>query len=83
LVELAEFQGWSREPGWADSFFLTEPEGRTARLALVGDERWQEEAFLFTGKPMRQTAIEFFSADRLAEAKAWLAEGLSQTLFRD
>jgi len=31
-----------------------------SKLTFVGDENWKDEIFLFTGRPMRQMAIEFF-----------------------
>ena len=83
LVELEGFQGWSREPGWENSFFLTEGEDRSSRLAFVGDDNWKDQVFMFTGKPMRKTAIEFFAQDQLALAKAWLSEENSQSMFVD
>lgn len=81
LVELEDFQGWSRESGWEDSYFLTEDTGRLSRLAFVGDEKWKDEVFMFVGKEMRSTGIEFFSQDQLAQAKAWLSEQNSQSIF--
>jgi hypothetical protein len=36
-----------------------------SKIAFIGDEKWKVEAFMFTGKPMRQTAIEFFTQDQL------------------
>lgn len=84
LIELDGFQGWSREPGWEDTFFLTENELQSVRIAMVataGDEKWKDDALMFMGKPIRKTAIEFFPASRLAEAKVWLAEGSVQSLF--
>ena len=83
LVELEDFQGWSREPGWEESFFLSENEDRISKFAFVGDEKWKDEVFMFTGKQMRKTAIEFFPQDQLAQAKAWLSEGNLQTMFVD
>lgn len=83
LAELEAFQGWSREPGWEDSFFLTEDGMQVSKLAFVGDENWKDDIFLFTGKPMRQTAIEFFPQDQLSLAKAWLSKGNPQTIFCD
>ncbi|WP_411728215.1 STAS/SEC14 domain-containing protein [Methyloglobulus sp.] len=74
LVVLEDFQGWSREPGWEDSFFLVEDENWISKIAFVGDEKWKDEVFMFTGKQMRKTAIEFFPQDQLAQAKAWLSE---------
>jgi hypothetical protein len=81
LVELEGFQGWTREAGWEESFFLAEDGSRISRLAFVGDESWKDEVFMFTGKPMRKTAIEFFPKDQLAQAKAWLSEDNTQSMF--
>ena len=74
LVELEDFQGWSREAGWENSFFLEENDKGISKLAFVGDEKWKVDIFMFTGKPMRQTAIEFFPQDQLVQAQAWLSE---------
>lgn len=83
LVELEGFEGWSREFGWEDSFFLAEDGNRISRLAFVGDEKWEDEISMFTGKPMRKTAIEFLPPDKLPEAKAWLSEENSKSMFLD
>ena len=83
LFELEDFQGWSKEPGWADSFFLEENSDSVSRLAFVGDETWRDEIFMFTGKPMRKIPIEFFHKDQLAQAKAWLSEENPQSIFLD
>ena len=74
LVELEDFQGWSNESGWENTPFLDDDGEGHSKLAFVGDEKWKDEIFLFTGKPMRQTAIEFFPQDQLNQAQAWLAE---------
>jgi hypothetical protein len=74
LVELEDFQGWSKETGWEDSPFLEENEEGTSKLAFVGDEKWKDEIFMFTGKPMRQIGIEFFPQDQFNQAQAWLSE---------
>jgi hypothetical protein len=74
LVELEDFQGWSKETGWENSSFLEESGEGMSKLAFVGDEKWKTEIFMFTGKPMRQMAIEFFPQDQLDQAQAWLSE---------
>lgn len=84
LIELEDgFDGWSREPGWEDSFFLTEDGSRISKVAVVGDEKWKDQVFMFMGKQMRKTAIEFFPQYQLAKAKAWLCEDNSQSIFVD
>ena len=74
LVELEDFQGWSKETGWENSSFLDESGEGISKLAFVGDEKWKTEVFMFTGKPMRQMAIEFFPQDQFDQAQAWLSE---------
>ncbi len=74
LVELEDFQGWSKETGWENTSFLEENEEGISKLAFVGDEKWKVEIFMFTGKPMRHTAIEYFSQDQFDQAQAWLSE---------
>ena len=73
LIELEDFQGWSKETGWENSFFLAEDGEGISRIAFVGDEKWQVDIFMFTGKPMRETEIEFFPQDQLDQALAWLS----------
>jgi hypothetical protein len=74
LVELEDFQGWSNESGWENTSFLEEEGEGISKLAFVGDEKWKDEIFLFTGKPMCQMAIEFFPQDQFDQAQAWLSE---------
>ena len=74
LVELEDFQGWSKETGWENSSFLDESGEGMSKLAFVGDEKWKTEIFMFTGKPMRNMAIEFFPQDQFDQAQAWLSE---------
>ncbi len=73
LIELEDFQGWSKETGWENLFFLAEDGEGISKIAFVGDEKWQVEIFMFTGKPMRETEIEFFPQDQLDQALAWLS----------
>ena len=74
LVELEDFQGWSNETGWENTSFLEENGAGISKIAFVGDEKWKVELFMFTGKPMRQMAIEFFPQDQLDQAQVWLSE---------
>lgn len=82
LIELEDFLGWSREPGWEDSFFLDDG-NHISKIAFVGNEQWKDEAFMFMGKSMRKTAIEFFPQKQLSNAKAWLAGENLHTIFHD
>ena len=73
LCVLTEFEGW--DPGLDShnlAFYLKHGD-RIARIAIVGDERWRGEALMFAVADLRRAPVEFFTADKLAEARAWLA----------
>jgi hypothetical protein len=73
VLAIAEnFQGWERKDDWGDVGFLMEHGDDIVKMAIVGDERWKEEAFLFVGKGLRRTEIEFFPSDARSEAECWL-----------
>lgn len=74
LVILEAFQGWKRGEGWGDVSFMMEQGQQIEKIAIVGDDRWQDDALAFTAKGFRPTAIEFFSVSRLEEARAWVSE---------
>jgi len=72
LVIAENFLGWEKTEGWADVGFLMEYGDDIVKMAIVGDECWKEEVFLFTGKGLRPTEIEFFSPSSLQEAELWV-----------
>jgi len=43
------------------------------KRAIVGDEKWRDDALAFTAKGFRATAIEFFTPSRLGAARTWLS----------
>lgn len=72
LVVLENFQGWERSEAWGDVGFLVEHADDVAKMAIVGEERWKDDVFLFLGKGLRKTEIEFFSPSAVREAEAWV-----------
>ena len=44
------------------------------KIAIVGEEMWKDQAYAFTGKGFRPTAIEYFSPSERDQAVAWLEE---------
>ena len=73
LIILEAFEGWERHEDWGDVSFMTEQGQHIEKMAIVGDEKWQDDAFGFTAKGFRATAIEFFTPSRLSEARTWLS----------
>ena len=72
LAILDGFEGWERHPDWGDVSFMTEQGQHIEKMAIVGDEKWRDDAFAFTAKGFRPTAIEFFPPSHLNEARIWL-----------
>jgi len=73
LVILEAFEGWERRGDWGDVSFMMEQGQHLEKMAIVGDDKWQDEAFAFTAKGFRATVIEFFTPSRLNEARTWLS----------
>jgi len=73
LIIAEGFQGWERHEDWGDVSFMMDEGQHVEKMAIVGDEKWRDDALAFTAKGFRPTAIEFFGTGRLNEASAWLA----------
>ena len=58
---------------WGDVSFMMEEGQQIEKMAIVGDEKWRDDALAFTAKGFRPTAIEFFPASRMNEARIWLS----------
>ena len=72
LAKLENFQGRENTEQWGDASFLSEHGNAIVKMAIVGDERWKDEVFLFAGKGLRTTEIAFFSPSSLTDAEAWV-----------
>jgi len=73
LVTLEGFESWEKDSAWGDDLgFQLDYGNDIVRIAVVGDQRWKDQALMFLGKGFRDTAIEFFPPDSLAVAKDWV-----------
>lgn len=68
LITAENFEGWEKTEEWEDVGFLTGYGNSIVKMAIVGDESWKEQIFMFTGKGLRPTEIEFFPRSSLSEA---------------
>jgi hypothetical protein len=71
LVILENFGGWAGKD-WDNLEFMFTHGQKIARIAVVGDARWEAEVKLFTGAGMRRTPVEFFTPDQIDEARSWV-----------
>jgi hypothetical protein len=73
LFVLKEFTGWEQHADWADMSFYLKHGDSIERIAIVGDERWRDQVLMFAAADLRKAPVEFFSADALTDARAWLS----------
>lgn len=73
LLVLAEhFAGWERGGAWDDFSFQAQYDPSIEKMAIVGDQRWEDLALIFTAKDLRRFPIEYFTPDEMDKARAWL-----------
>lgn len=73
LLVLAEnFAGWERGGAWDDFSFQAQYDPSIEKMAIVGDQRWEDLALIFTAKDLRRFPIEYFTPNEVDRARAWL-----------
>jgi hypothetical protein len=72
LFVLDQFEGWDSKDDWGDLTFYVAHGDAIERIAIVGDPRWRSEAMMFASADLRKGPVEFFAADALDAARAWL-----------
>jgi len=71
LVE-GDFRGWVGDEVWNDMTFFVEHGDKITKIAIVGDPTWESRMLMFAGAGFRRAPVEYFAANQLAEAYAWL-----------
>lgn len=74
LVLLTGFEGFAKSDAWGDVSFLEDVADKQMKTAFVGDAKWRDDFFMFTGKGLRDMDIEFFETDQESAAREWLAK---------
>jgi len=74
LAIIENFEGWERGADWNDLDFLITHGGKIAKVAVVGDPRWEVQALAFAGAGVRRAPVKFFPPAELPKARSWLAE---------
>jgi hypothetical protein len=73
LVIVDDFLGVDKEGDWNDFSFQLRYDSLIEKIAIVGDQKYEELALMFLGKGVRRVAIEYFAPNQLAKARSWLA----------
>ena len=72
LVSTVDFQGWEKGADRGDVSFLSDYGDDIVKMAIVGDDKWKDQVLMFVAKGLRKTAVEYFPANALTQAEAWL-----------
>ena len=73
LVLLHDFHGWRLAALWQDIRFDAGHFKHLERIAVVGDNRWQEWMATLC-LPFTTGEVRFFNQDEIEAARAWLQE---------
>ena len=74
LAIMDNFEGWEKGADWNDLDFMMTHGNQVAKIAIVGEKRWESEALAFAGAGFRRAPVKFFPAEEEAQARAWLGE---------
>src|SRR5687767_117878 len=74
LALLENFEGWERGADWNDLDFMLSHGNEIAKIAIVGEPRWEAEALAFAGVGFRRAPVKFFPSGQEAQARAWLSD---------
>ncbi len=77
MVTMHDFHGWTAGALWEDIKFDWKHCGHFERLALVGERKWEAGMATFC-KPFTRATIRYFDQAQVAEAAAWVKEGIAQ-----
>lgn len=72
LVLAERFAGWERGGTWDDFSFQAQCDPSIEKMAIVGDQHWEDLALIFAAKDLRRFPIEYFTLDELDKARTWL-----------
>ena len=74
LAIMDGFEGWEKGADWNDLDFMMTHGNQVAKIAIVGEPRWEAEALAFAGAGFRRAPVKFFARNEEAQARAWLEE---------
>lgn len=71
LFDMNDFQGWDASALWKDTKFAVNHFSEIAKLAMVGEKRWQHGMAMFC-KPFTRATIRYFEYDDAYRVRQWL-----------
>lgn len=72
LFEMVDFHGWEIAALWDETKFDVKHFSDIARIAMVGDKKWEKGMSVFA-RLFTAANVRYFDARAIDEARAWLA----------
>jgi hypothetical protein len=72
LLILNDFKGWKHSDSRGESAGSMRDEGCNAKIAVVGDARWQTPTLAFLTAGHRLGKVCYFTPEQEPQARAWL-----------
>ncbi|QGJ71183.1 Universal stress protein UspA [Planctomycetales bacterium 10988] len=73
LLILHDFHGWTAGALWEDIKFEMKHSGDIAKLAIVGETKWEKGMAAFC-KPFTSASIKYFDHTEVEAARQWVSE---------
>ena len=73
LFDMTGFHGWDAGALWEDIKFDVQHFSDIDRLAMIGEQKWEEGMATFC-KPFTKATIRYFDHADITDARKWLAE---------
>jgi hypothetical protein len=67
-----DFRGWVGGEVWNDMTFFVKYGSQIAKIAIVGDPKWESRMLMFSGAGFRSARVKYFTQNGREEAYAWL-----------
>jgi hypothetical protein len=74
FVEMEDFHGWTAGALWADTKFDLKHHKDFSRIAIVGDQKW-EEWMAMLSKPFTSAKVRYYEASQRDIAMNWASGG--------
>ena len=74
LFVLDQFKGWEKSSHWGDMDFYETRGQDIERIAIVGEEKWRDDALMFALADLRKAPTRFFLPAEFEQARTWLVQ---------
>ena len=74
LLVMKDFHGWDAGAVWEDIKFDVKHFAHIAKVAMIGDARWEQWMAIFC-RPFTTAAIRYFEESQSDAARDWLKSG--------